>query len=66
MEHKIFELGDFSMQKGSVLPSAKLGYATVGTLNDARDNVVVCPTWFTATPADTAFWMTGAERALDP
>lgn len=66
MEHKIFDLGDFPLQKGSVLPSAKLGYVTLGTLNAARDNVVVCPTWFTATPADTAFWMTGAGRALDP
>jgi homoserine O-acetyltransferase len=66
MEHKIFELGDFTLQKGSVLPSAKLGYTTLGELNAAKDNVVVCPTWFTATPSDTAFWMTGTGRALDP
>jgi homoserine O-acetyltransferase len=66
MEHKIFELGDFPLQKGSILPSAKLGYVTLGKLNAAKDNVVVCPTWFTATPSDTAFWMTGEGRALDP
>lgn len=66
MEHKIFELGDFALQKGAVLPNAKLGYATLGELNAAKDNVVVCPTWFTATPSDTALWMTGGERALDP
>ena len=66
VEHEVFELGNFSLQKGGVLPRAELGYTTLGQLNDARDNVVVCPTWFTATPSDTAQWMTGAKRALDP
>jgi homoserine O-acetyltransferase len=66
MEHRIFELGDFALQKGSVLPDAKLGYLTLGELNAAKDNAVVCPTWFTATPSDTAQWMTGEDRALDP
>jgi homoserine O-acetyltransferase/O-succinyltransferase len=65
-EHRIFELGDFALQKGSVLPNAQIGYLTLGELNAARDNVVLCPTWFTAVPADTAFVMTGPGRALDP
>jgi len=66
MNHQSFELGDFALQKGSVLPQAKLGYVTLGTLNCAKDNVVVCPTWFTATPSNTAQWLTGPGRALDP
>src|SRR3954451_5774295 len=67
MEHKIFALGDFALQKGgAVIPDAKLGYVTLGELNAAKDNVVVSPTWFTATPSDTAFWLTGSERALNP
>jgi homoserine O-acetyltransferase/O-succinyltransferase len=66
MEFSIFDLGDFQLQKGAVLPNAKLGYLTLGELNAAKDNVVVCPTWFTATPADTAQWMTGPQRALNP
>jgi homoserine O-acetyltransferase len=66
MEHRIFDLGDFALQKGSVLPDAKLGYLTLGELNAAKDNAVLCPTWFTATPSDTAQWMTGPERAIDP
>lgn len=65
MEHKIFSLGDFALQKGgAVLPDAKLGYATLGKLNEAKDNVVVCPTWFTATPSDTALLMAGPGRVL--
>ncbi|MDQ2851882.1 MAG: alpha/beta fold hydrolase [Actinomycetota bacterium] len=67
MAFHTFELGDFPLQKGgAVLPDARLSYLTVGELNQAKDNVVVCPTWFTATPADTLAWMTGPGRALDP
>ena len=66
-EHQIFELGDFALQKGGVVcPDARLGYITLGELNAARDNVVLCPTWFTGVPADTAAVMTGPDRALDP
>jgi homoserine O-acetyltransferase len=65
-DHQIFELGDFQLQKGSVLPDARLGYLTLGELNEARDNVIVSPTWFTARPSDVAFWLTGPGRALDP
>lgn len=66
MKHEFFELGDLALQKGGVIPDARLGYVTLGELNAARDNVVVCPTWFTASPSDVAFWMTGPDRALDP
>jgi homoserine O-acetyltransferase/O-succinyltransferase len=67
MEQQIFALGDFALQKGgAVIPDARLGYVTLGELNEARDNVVVCPTWFTATPSDTAAGLTGPERALSP
>jgi homoserine O-acetyltransferase len=66
MQHKVFDLGDVALQKGSVLPQARLAYVTLGELNAAKDNVVVCPTWFTATPSDTATYMTGPERAIDP
>jgi homoserine O-acetyltransferase len=65
-KHEIFELGDLALEKGAVLPSARLGYATVGELNTARDNVVLCPTWFTATPSDVEAVMTGEHRFLDP
>ena len=66
-EQRIFELGDFPLQLGGVvLPNARLAYITLGELNAARDNVVLCPTWFTGVPADTAAVMTGPGRALDP
>ncbi len=55
MEHNAFELGDSALEKGSVLPRATARCTTPGRLNEVRDNVVVvCPTWSTATPSDTA------------
>ena len=60
------ELASDAYMGGAVIPDAKLGYVTLGELNAAKDNVVVCPTWFTATPSDTAFWLTGPDRALNP
>jgi homoserine O-acetyltransferase/O-succinyltransferase len=66
MNYEVFELGDFALQKGSVLPGAQLRYLTLGELNEARDNVIVCPSWFTGTPADTVTWLTGEGRAIDP
>ena len=66
MGYRIFELGDFALQKGAVLPDAKLGYLTLGELNPAKDNAVLCPTWSTATPADTAMWMTGPSGRSTP
>ena len=42
-----FELGDFELQSGQMLPDAHIGFATHGALNEARDNVIVYPTWYT-------------------
>ncbi|MDA3877839.1 MAG: alpha/beta fold hydrolase, partial [Halothiobacillus sp.] len=66
MTYNTFELGDFALQKGAVLPDAKLGYLTLGKLSEAKDNAIVCPTWFTAKPLDVAQAMTGQDRTLDP
>ena len=66
VEYKTFALGDFALQTGVVLPDAKLVYAAVGRLNDAKDNVVLFPTWGSGTPDEAIGLMTGAGRALDP
>ena len=41
--HEIFELGDYELESGITLPNAKIAYKTHGTLNQARDNVVLFP-----------------------
>jgi homoserine O-acetyltransferase len=36
-----FQLGDFPLQSGEVLRDAKLVWKSYGTLNEARDNVIL-------------------------
>jgi len=59
------ELGDVELQSGTMLPDAHLGFAAYGELNDARDNVIVYPTWYTGTHHNNAPFI-GAGKALDP
>jgi homoserine O-acetyltransferase len=59
-----FPLGAFTFDDGTTLRDAQITYATYGTLNGARDNVIVWPTWFTGTHADHE-WMVGDGEGLD-
>lgn len=65
IEPEIFAAGDVELQSGMTLADAKLAYATFGTLNDARDNVIVYPTRFGGRHEDNLY-LIGAEHALDP
>ncbi len=38
-------LGEFKLQSGAVLHDFRLGYRTLGKLNDAKSNAVLWPTW---------------------
>jgi homoserine O-acetyltransferase len=64
-DYETFEAKGFVLESGATLPTAVLAYKTYGTLNAARDNVVVYPTWFPAQHADNE-WLIGTGRALDP
>ena len=44
-DHEIFALGDFVLQHGMTLRDAEIAYKTYGTLNSARSNAIVYPTW---------------------
>lgn len=61
----VFEAGDLALQSGQTLPSARLVYRTYGTLNAARDNVIVAPTHYAGQHTDTE-WLVGEDKALDP
>lgn len=64
-DFNFFDLGDVTLQSGAVLPSARLAYKTYGTLNAAKDNVVVLPTFYTGTHVRNEGFF-GAGRAIDP
>ncbi|CCE03859.1 alpha/beta fold hydrolase [Bradyrhizobium sp. STM 3809] len=63
-DDKIFEAGDVILQSGSTFPSLRLAYKTYGTLNAARDNVILYPTSFGAQHHDTE-WLIGPGGILD-
>ena len=65
-DFETFEAPNFLLQKGGVLPVARLAYATRGTLNGARDNAVLVPSWYTGTHDDSEIFMLGEGRAIDP
>ena len=64
--HRLFfALGDFRLESGVVLPKATIAYATFGTLNARRDNVILIPSWYGADHHGYDF-LIGSGRALDP
>jgi homoserine O-acetyltransferase len=64
-DYDVFELGRVELQSGEVLGKGRLAYKTYGTLNAARDNVVVLPTFYTGTHMRSEGFF-GAGRAIDP
>ena len=60
-----FSLGDFPLLSGEVLRSAILTYKTHGELSNAKDNVVVFPTWFAGRHTSIESFISG-DQALDP
>lgn len=64
-DYETYSLGDILLQSGQPLPQAFIAYKTYGTLNAAKDNVIVYPTWFAGLHTDNE-WLIGENKALDP
>ncbi|TDK41394.1 alpha/beta fold hydrolase [Antarcticimicrobium luteum] len=65
LDYDIFDLGTYKFQCGLAVPDCKLAYKTFGTLNAAKDNVIVYPTWYSGQHYDNE-WLIGPGMALDP
>lgn len=65
-EYAMHSLGRFELEEGGVIEDLQLAVATYGEPNEARDNVILIPTWFSGTHA--TWWQVylGPGRALDP
>ncbi|MFC4427243.1 alpha/beta fold hydrolase [Deinococcus navajonensis] len=61
----VFELGDLEVERGGFIRDARLAWQTHGTLNAARDNVIVYPCSYTATHEGQR-WLIGPDGVLDP
>jgi homoserine O-acetyltransferase len=64
-DYQVYGLGDVRLQSGAVLPDAQLAFKTYGRLNDAGDNAVVIPTYYTGKHSFNEPYF-GPGRALDP
>lgn len=68
-QHGPFELadvGDLVLEEGTTLRGVQLAYQTLGTLNAARDNAVLVPTWYSGNHSIMRETYVGTGRALDP
>ncbi|HET9896297.1 MAG TPA: alpha/beta fold hydrolase [Streptosporangiaceae bacterium] len=65
VEDGVLELGDLPAERGGTIAGARLAWQSHGTLNAARDNVIVYPCSYTATHDDLA-WLIGPDGVLDP
>jgi len=62
-ELQIADIGDLTLDSGSILRGVKLGYRADGTLNADRSNAVLFPTWFGGTSSD--LYAAGAVAPVD-
>jgi homoserine O-acetyltransferase/O-succinyltransferase len=65
-EVEFFSAREFALQKGGVLPEARLAFQTFGKLSAARDNVIVSPTWYSGDHSGVVAALVGPDRALNP
>lgn len=62
---RFLTIDNFRLEGGGVLPAARVAYATFGTLNAAKDNAVLVPSYYGADYHGYDF-LVGAGKALDP
>lgn len=64
--YELVPLGRFELEDGGVIPDLELAVATYGQLNEAKDNAILVPTWFSGTHQTWDQVFIGPGRALDP
>ena len=64
-DYEVFEADQVHLQSGATLRGAKLAYKTYGSLNAAKDNVIIQPTWYSGNHNDVE-WSIGPDMALNP
>lgn len=60
-----FDLGNFQLSTGFILPNATLAYKTYGNLNEAKSNAILFPHFLGGSP-DALEMYIGEDRPFDP
>jgi homoserine O-acetyltransferase len=48
--YELHDIGNLELEEGGTIRGCTLAYATLGSLNAARDNAILVPTWYSLTP----------------
>lgn len=63
--HNIFNLGNFELESGVILPNTKLSYITHGSLNEEKDNLILVPSAYLGDHHGYDY-LIQSNKALDP
>ncbi|GAN76469.1 hydrolase alpha/beta [Acidisphaera rubrifaciens HS-AP3] len=63
--YEMHDIGDLPLEEGGTLRGCQLAVARHGTLNAAKDNVILIPTWYSGTSKIMEQVYIGPGRALD-
>ncbi|KAM3450196.1 hypothetical protein MY3296_006305 [Beauveria thailandica] len=61
-DYSTYDLGDFRLSSGAVIPSAFIAYKTFGAPSNPA---IIYPSWFSGLISDNE-WLVGPGKALDP
>lgn len=65
-DFRLISIGRLELEEGGVIPDCRLAVRTWGRLNEARDNAILIPTWFSGTHQIWADAYVGPDHALNP
>jgi hypothetical protein len=64
--YELHDIGNLDLEEGGTIRGCRLAYATFGTLNAAKDNAILIPTWYSGTNKIIEQVYIAKGRALDP
>src|SRR3954470_10661007 len=64
--YELHDIGNLVLEEGGTIRGCKLAVATFGSLNAAKDNAILVPTWYSGTSKIMEQVYIGKGRALDP
>ncbi|SHK07860.1 homoserine O-acetyltransferase [Pseudonocardia thermophila] len=65
-EYDLVSIGRLDLEEGGSIPDCELAVATFGTLNEAKDNAILIPTWYSGTHQVWRENYIGPDHALNP
>jgi len=63
---EIFDLGDFKLENGGLIPDCNLAFSTAGKLNAEKDNAILLPHMYSGSSKHMLDVLVGEDLALDP